>query len=78
MKGAYPSRAALVSLLTVFVLLSAFFFFLEWGGGCVFSNKPWGVLRIFLTGLQQEKGKKKKKKAQVLERLHEAASLVMR
>lgn len=27
MKGAYPSRAALVSLLTVFVLLSALFFF---------------------------------------------------
>lgn len=26
MKGAYPSRAALVSLLTVFVLLSALFF----------------------------------------------------
>lgn len=76
MKGGYPSRAALVSLLTVFVLLSAFFFFLEWGG-LRFLKQAVGVPRIFLTGLQQEKGKKKKK-AQVLERLHEAASLVMR
>lgn len=74
MKGAYPSRAALVSLLTVFVLLSALFFPPSSSSAACSQTSRGGAVNFPDRFAAREK---KETGLEVLERLHGAASPAM-
>lgn len=73
MKGAYPSRAALVSLLTVFVLLSALFPSSSSLAACSQTSRGGAV-----NFPDRFAARKKRNWARVLEPLHGAVSPAMR